>query len=229
MNKMTRQEKIRKNFRSIASLAIIFGILGSFAVYSFGNQETALAAPDSTVYFEPATASVGLNSDFTLDVMINPGTNQVNGVGLRIAFDPTKFRLDSISNVGSPLTVILPGASTDNSAGTASADFGIAAGSPSVTAISKVATLTFHSLAAVDSSSVSFSGSTYAVATGETVDVLTIRSAAAITVTSVAYGNADFAGLAVNWLKTGAGYEADLNSDEVVNTRDIGIMMSSWQ
>lgn len=225
---MIKQRRKWPNFRTIVFLLAIFAISGLVAFYSFGDDKVALAAPNSTVYFDPATKSIGLNADFTLDAMIDPGSNQVNGVGLRITFDPTKFRLDGISNAGSPFSVALPGSSIDNNAGTASADFGISAGGQSVTTVSKVATLSFHSLAAVDNSPVAFSGATYAVATGESTDVLTTRNAAAVTVTGATYGNSDFASLVTDWLQTGAS-SADVNSDNVVNTRDLGIMMSNWQ
>lgn len=42
------------------------------------------------------------------------------------------------------------------------------------------------------------------------------------------YGLADFTALVAQWLQTGTGLSADVNTDNVVNTRDLGIMMSFW-
>lgn len=42
------------------------------------------------------------------------------------------------------------------------------------------------------------------------------------------YGLADFVNLVAQWLQTGTGLSADVNTDNVVNTRDLGIMMSFW-
>ena len=42
------------------------------------------------------------------------------------------------------------------------------------------------------------------------------------------YSLADFTALVAQWLQTGSGLSADVNTDNVVNTRDLGIMMSFW-
>lgn len=226
MKKMIQTRKNKFTFKSFCILLALFLAGGLIFSFSFWDKEKALAAPNSTLYFNPASKTVAMNQDFTLDVMIDPGTNQVNGVGLRVTFDPAKFRLNSVSNAGGALSEALPGSAVDNNAGTASADFAIAPGGTPVTTASKIATLSLHSLSAVSNSSVSFTSGAYAVAAGETVDVITTRNAAAVTVTGVTYGDADFANLASQWLQTGS---ADLNSDGIVNTRDLGIMMSNWQ
>ncbi len=42
------------------------------------------------------------------------------------------------------------------------------------------------------------------------------------------YSLSDFVTLVGQWLQTGTGLAADVNTDNVVNTRDLGIMMSFW-
>lgn len=42
------------------------------------------------------------------------------------------------------------------------------------------------------------------------------------------YGLADFVTLVSQWLQNGTGLAADVNTDNVVNSRDLGIMMSFW-
>ena len=45
---------------------------------------------------------------------------------------------------------------------------------------------------------------------------------------STTYGISDFINLVTDWLKTESGLISDVNNDGVVNTRDLGIMMSNW-
>lgn len=54
---------------------------------------------------------------------------------------------------------------------------------------------------------------------------------AGVSVTTLArrYSIADFSALVSKWLQNVTGDPSDVNSDGVVNTRDIGIMMSNWQ
>ncbi len=42
------------------------------------------------------------------------------------------------------------------------------------------------------------------------------------------YSISNFTSLVATWLHTGANPGIDLNSDSIVNTRDLGIMMSKW-
>lgn len=42
------------------------------------------------------------------------------------------------------------------------------------------------------------------------------------------YSLSDFTALVSQWLQAGSGLSADVNTDNVVNTRDLGIMMSFW-
>jgi len=43
------------------------------------------------------------------------------------------------------------------------------------------------------------------------------------------YGLSNFIQLVADWLKSESGLTSDVNGDGVVNTRDLGIMMSNWQ
>lgn len=223
MKKIKQMNSIRS---AVFILAIATVFLSEFLV------KDAQAAANSTLYFNPASYSATVDQDFTLDAMINPGTNQVTGVSLAVSFNPDKFRLDSISTAGSPFSVTLPGSSTNNNTGAATIDVAVPPGSPTVpvTATAKVATFSFHSLTATSASPIAFASSSYAVAIGEAQDVLTARNSSQVTATSgVAYSNSDFANLAADWMETLPASPADVNSDGVVNSRDLGIMMSNWQ
>lgn len=151
--------------------------------------EKVRAFPNSILSFSPATKLVGNDQSFTLDAMIDPRTNQITAVSVRATFDPTKFRLDSISTTGSPFSVILLQAAINNTAGTAAIDVGVPPGSPTVpvTALSKIATFSFHSLAATTNSSIAFTTSSMAAALGEgATDVITQRNPASVTVDATA-------------------------------------------
>ncbi len=233
MRKFGNTKLSGSRFRIGAIALVVLVIVCITTLFVQVAPKKAKAAADSALYFNPANYSVGLNQDFALDAMINPGSNQVNGVSLQITFDPAKFRLDNIDNAGSPFTDILhavgqPNFVIDNNAGTAAIDLGVHPGASSVTSLSKVATLSFHSLTKTTDSLIAFSNSAYAVATGESGDVLKTRTPATVTVNAKTYTNADFANLAADWLQAVPGSLADVNSDGVVNTRDMGIMMSNW-
>lgn len=228
MGKFRKAKLSRLRFKIGAVALAVLAIIGVSALAIQTTSKKAIAAADSAIYFTPASNSVGLNADFTLDAMINPGTNLVNGVSLQVSFDSSKFRLDSVDASGTLFTVTMPGGFINNTNGTATTEVGVYPGNPSVTSTAKVATLSFHSLATAANSPIAFSNSAYAVATGEGGDVLTTRTPAAVTVTGVTYDNNDFAALVTDWLHTGSS-PADVNSDNVVNTRDLGIMMSNWQ
>ena len=157
------------------------------AAYSLGIYSLPVqAAADSDVYFSPATDSVDIDTDFTLDAMIDPGLNDVTAVEVHITFDQAKFRLDGISTTGSPFSVTLQAASISNTNGTASITVGVPASNPAVpvTAVAKIATFSFHSLGVVSNSSIAFPTSTVASAIGEAGNVVATRTSAAITVTS---------------------------------------------
>lgn len=56
------------------------------------------------------------------------------------------------------------------------------------------------------------------------------NKSAAVTITTQTrtYGLADFTALVAQWLQSGTGLSADVNTDNTVNTRDLGVMMSYW-
>lgn len=207
----------------IAVLSILsLGLISS--TYLFTPKTSA--APNSTIYIDPASYSANIGDSFNVDVTINPGTNQVSAVELHITFDHTVLNLDSVT-ASSAFSTVLQAAAIDNSAGTASVILGVPLSGPNVTTTSDVATLTFHGIAAGTNSLVTIANTTQAAADGETGDVITSRTGAQITVAAQTYGNADFALLAADWLQTKTS-DADVNNDGTVNSRDLGIMMSNW-
>ncbi|MDD5084316.1 MAG: cohesin domain-containing protein [Candidatus Moranbacteria bacterium] len=148
---------------------------------SYGDLSSADAAAASTLLFNPATTSVGVDQQFTLEAKVNPGTNAVSGVDMRVTYDQTKFRLDSITP-SSTFSLELQAASINNTTGNASIALGVPFGTPSVTTTSTVATLSFHSLASTTNSSIAFTTSSLVSADGESGNALATRTPASVTV-----------------------------------------------
>lgn len=165
----------------------LFIVIGAFFIKPL--IKIVRAIPNTVLSFTPASKLVGNNQDFTLDAMIDPRTNQISAVELHLTYDQTKFRLDSVNTAGSPFSVTLQAVAIDNTNGTASFVLAIPASSPPVpvTTLSKLATLSFHSLAAAASSSIAFTTASQAAALGEgSVNVITDRNPALITVDATA-------------------------------------------
>jgi hypothetical protein len=223
---MKRRNK-KKYFGSPIAFSITLAVVVCFSmIFDFKNK--AEAAPDSVVYLNPAETSVDTGSAFSLDAMINPGTNRVSAVELHITFDHTKLNIGSITPNTLAFPEILTAAQIDNNAGTALIVLG-SGSSAYVTTTSAIATINFTAVAS-GTDNVSLSG-TRAAASGEgSTNVITSLTGSAVTVSDVVitYGNDDFALLVADWLQTKVSL-ADVNSDGTVNSRDLGIMMSNWE
>ena len=76
-------------FGFIAVLLIVIPL----TVYLVGQQQKtqSSAQKSTTLGFNPASATVAVNDTVNLDVMMNPGTNQVSFVKFTIDYDATKL------------------------------------------------------------------------------------------------------------------------------------------
>jgi len=105
-------------------LLVIIGILLlisiGFIVYLVKQkQEIRMkAAPVSTLSFEPANLTASVGESFTLEVVIETGTNTVPAVEVHLTFDPAVFEATSFSG-GPDLGSIFDGPVVDNDSGTA--------------------------------------------------------------------------------------------------------------
>lgn len=235
---MDDENKIKDGKSKTKKFILIFAVAIFLAAGSFFIKpliKIVRAIPNSILSFTPASKTVGNNQDFTLDAMIDPRTNQISAVELHIAFDSTKFRLDSMNTAGSPFTVTLQGASIDNVNGTASLIVGIPASSPPVpvTTMSKLATLSFHSLAAASSSPISFTTASVAAALGEgSINVITDRIPSLVTVDaapptggSITYTNGYLANTSVSLVASdGTDAVSGLNTGSRIFQRRTAIM-----
>ncbi len=221
-----------KIFISIISVSFLAGLAVLFSSF------VAKAAPDSKLYMVPASLTVENNETFSLDARINPGTNEVSTVTLDITFDKTKLRLDSVSK-GTVFTEVLkpydqtPDFIIDNEKGTALIMVAVPLSADYVRVDEKVVTLNFSAIGEVDASQVVLTPDSVAVAKDHDDYVVIDRKGSAVTVkagsiTEEKYDISDFIVLVSDWLKKQVDSPADVNGDKIVNSRDLGIMMSNW-
>lgn len=213
-----------RNYKN--KVAIIFSIammvLASVCPGIFTSK--AVAAGDASVYFDQTAVTVNIGDTVTLVAKLNPGTASVNVVDLAITYDSAILQFNSATK-GSAWGNGMDGANTSGNV-----YYTVYNTSGSVTTISDIATFTFTALAS-GSSSVLFGSGTTVADNGN--DVIGTVTGATITVGSpapVTYNATDFAHLLDNWLQTVSGGKevGNLNTDNIVNTRDLGIMMSNW-
>jgi hypothetical protein len=223
--KINQSGKNKKYLSSILALSFLIAITISYFLF---NNYNVQAAPNSTVYFDPATQTINNNGTFSLDAKINPGTNQIAAVELHISFDQTKVRLDSISPSTLFYDVLTPSA-INNTAGNASITLGTGSGTTYATSLATMATFSFTTIGN-GTANVNFLDTTLAADPNEGENVITAKSGAVITVNARTYSLADWTNIATHWLQPLSGESnGDYNGDSIVNTRDIGIIMHSWQ
>lgn len=220
------KNKNNHKLRFFFALSIILSVLS--VCFMGVPVKQAKAAPEATIYFDPASVSTSSGQEFSLNAMINPGSNQVYGVDAYISFDPTKVHVTSITGNTASFPIVLSAGTYNNTSGTASISLATGISNPpAITSATIVATFSFQ---AVGDGNISISftdGQTIAIAKNESGNVITTSTPAQITISAKTYGNSDFAVLAADWLQTKTS-AADVNADGIINARDLGIMMSHW-
>jgi hypothetical protein len=114
---------------SLFSLAVVF--VGTYYVVKMRQTPSKSSAGSGvSLYFEPQNPTLDLNSDFSLNVKVNPALEKVTGVELYLNFDKDMIQINSIDSVPafsagvSPKT-FLKDPVIDNSQGTASVTIGV--------------------------------------------------------------------------------------------------------
>lgn len=155
------------------------------------------AVASTTLSFSPATKTAGLGDEVKLDIMVNPGQNQVSFVKLNISYDPTKLSTVENSLVpASAFPATLEGPTYTS--GNIDASLSIGANPADVIqSPTKVANLTFKTLAITEGSptQISFGSQTQVLSIAQTdlasenvlsntsPALITINPAGAVTVT----------------------------------------------
>lgn len=137
------------------------------------------AAPATTLSFSPSTASKKQGDTFSLDVVVNTGSNTISAADLAINTDATKVKITGMT-VGSFLTTTLVAEThTDSRAA-------VTLGSPPASpkqGTGTLATVTFVVVGANGSAQITFNGSQVA-GIGEQGNVLSGTTAATITMSA---------------------------------------------
>lgn len=225
-----KHKKRKKIHPSLIIRLFLVALFTSFSIWSIlgKNVGPAEAAPDTTLSFDPASSTISNGQSISLDAVVNPGTNQVTAVELHINFDRTRFQATGITVPSDLSTLMAP--EYDNSNGTATIIVGVRPSNPpqGITSARTVATITFQAIS-TGSGVVSYNSTdTQVAAIGEDSNVLRNTSSANVTI-GRRYSNADFANLVADWQETVSDSPADVDSDGHVNSKDLGIMMSSWE
>ena len=127
---MTKKRKIIFTFLiSIFSLAAVF--VGTHYVVKMRQTPSKSSAGSGvSLYFDPQNPTLDRNSDFTLNVKVNPALERVTGIELYLNFDKDRVILEGIESVpafsaGVAPKTFLKDPVIDNSQGTASATIGV--------------------------------------------------------------------------------------------------------
>lgn len=146
-------------------------------------QKESEAAAASTIFFDPATIIIGSGKTFDLNAKINPGSNKVTAAQLNIAFDKSKFNINSFTVNSANWGTVLQAPKWDNATGTASVTVGITPGDSNAYIISTttIATIRFSAVGTSGSSAINFSSETQVAAMGEAGNVLVTKNGTNIT------------------------------------------------
>jgi len=86
------------------SLAAIF--IGTYYVARMRQEIIRSKAVDVSLDFGPQNLAVSVNSDFTLKVKINPGSEKVTAVELNLSFDKDRIMIENIESTQAFPTVL---------------------------------------------------------------------------------------------------------------------------
>lgn len=176
-----------KNILLGGSLLFLFFLLFALFLTSSQIQKTeerqeirTRAAAATILSFSPASLTIAPNQTFTLNILINTGTNRVTAAEIQVTFDNTKLQAQSISPGSFLTTVLLPG-TIDQARGKASITLG--SGTTPQQGSSTLVTLTFKATNPTGNSptNIVLNGSQVA-AIGEPGNVITQLSPAYITI-----------------------------------------------
>lgn len=187
------------SYKKIFLLGFIIVILIAipFSVYIAQQRQnmSIRATPATTLSLEPSSATVKVGDTVNLNIVLNPGTNQVSFAKLSIKFDASKFTAISLAQngTGNNLKEPIDLTQLDNTAGNASISLSIGADpAKAISTRTKIATLQLKATNATSpTSSISFNSDTQVLSiastdgTSENV-LLPNPASATITVTGAA-------------------------------------------
>lgn len=160
-------------------ITILFALSLPVALYLSQQEQDdrSKAASATSLYYSPTTSPSSparhtIGNVFSVDVMINPGTNKVSTVRYEINYDASKLQLDgssavTLNTIAFPTNIEGPIISTGRIAGTVSigSNYNLA-----ITTPTKVATIRFKAIQSTNNTptTVSYTSRTQVLSVGET-------------------------------------------------------------
>ncbi len=177
------EEDMKRIVTVIGALLLVIAVPATVLLTMRSQELRKKAAPATTLSLSPATISKAVGEEFTLEVRMNTGDNQIIAVQLNLIYDPTKLQADWIHN-GTMFPNILTSGVAAN--GTITMALGATNTTTPITGTGTVATIKFTALAATTAPvSVRFAQDTFVGALNEgTVNALTSSTPATITIGS---------------------------------------------
>lgn len=134
--------KLKKKVLIILLIPLFSLVVISIGTYFVARvkQEVARseAAGSVSLYFDPQSPTVSINSDFILKVKINPASEKVTGIELRLGFDKDKVKIDKIESTPTFSSVFIAPL-IDNNQGKATVVVGIGVKPPSPVPVVSIA------------------------------------------------------------------------------------------
>jgi len=172
---------------SLFSLAAIF--VGTYYVVRMRQTPNkSKAGSGVTLYFDPQNPTLGLNSNFTLNLKVNPGSEKVSAAELYLTFDKDKLQITSIESVtafsaGVAPKTFLKDPVTDNSLGKASVIVGVLPEAP-VGSISDVVIIKGKTKNVPGNALITIAQNSKAVAIGKDSNVIETYGQASLNITA---------------------------------------------
>lgn len=153
------------NLREILSkyrivVIVLLAVVGAWLLRS------GQAAGNATYTLSPSSGSYSINTEFTVTVYENSGSEPVNAVDVNLTYDQSKLQFVSLSTSGSPFTTC-----TNSTGGGGKVNIVCALLGGSVTGNQKVGSVTFKALVGSGSSSVNFDPSSKIVRSTDNSDI----------------------------------------------------------
>ncbi len=149
------KKKLRTNrFHSTVAIVIIAltAVIGTLLIVF-----SKAATPDATLSLSPASGSFPVDTNFTVSVYENSGTQEVNGINIGLDYDESKLQFVSIDKTGGAFPVCTEAAAASGIVKlTCITDFFASPPVQSVTGSKLIAKVTFKALAAVSATPITF-------------------------------------------------------------------------
>ncbi len=173
---------MKKLFLLISILLVVIAIPATVLLVQRNTELRKRAAPATVLSITPSKITKKIGDEFSFDVTIDTGDNQVIAAEIHLTFDQTKLEAETITN-GTLFPNILASGVVDK--GVASITVGAASAAQPVKGTGTVATVKFKALQKTDTPiSIRFASNTFVGSPGEgTTNALSGQNGATVTIT----------------------------------------------